>query len=170
MKTTQTELSLWMRRVGIIAVVVVLTSMVACEREAPDVQTPKPKVETSKPVPTKPPVEAAPETSKSADLQKLVGRWIRTDTPYVIEIRTVKDDGTLEAAYYNPNPINIARAGAKEKDHGLEVFVEFDDVNYRGSTYTLLYDKARDILYGNYFQATMRQNYNVAFIRQPQGR
>ena len=95
-----------------------------------------------------------------------MGRWGRTDAPYVIEIKTARDDGTLEAAYYNQRPINVARAEAKEKDHGLEVFVELRDVNYPGSTYTLVYDRAKDQLHGIYYQAVARQNFEVVFVRQ----
>ena len=57
-------------------------------------------------------------------------------------------------------------AEAKDKNHGLEVFVELRDVNYPGSTYTLAYDRAKDLLQGVYFQATMRQSYDVIFFRQ----
>ena len=78
----------------------------------------------------------------------------------------VRDDGTLKAAYYNPGPINVALAEARDKDHGLEVFVELRDVNYPGSTYTLMYDRAKDQLHGIYYQAVSKQNYEVVFVRQ----
>jgi hypothetical protein len=158
----------------LVIAIVVLVSIFACERETPpDSSSARPPVKASKPVPAKPPSQALRETAppkapapQPVDFKKLVGRWVRTDSPYVIEIRAARDDGTLEAAYYNPRPINIARAEARKKSHGLEVFVEMDDVNYRGSTYTLTYDRANDQLKGVYFQATMRQSYNISFTRQ----
>ena len=97
----------------------------------------------------------------------VVGRWIRTDTPYVIDIKSAGQDGTLQAAYYNPRQINISVAEARGKNGTLEVFVELRDVNYPGSTYTLTYDKAKDLLIGVYFQAVMQQKYNVSFRRMP---
>ena len=47
-------------------------------------------------------VSHAAAISKPVNVQKLVGRWLRTDSSYVIEIREVSPDGTLRAGYYNP--------------------------------------------------------------------
>ena len=101
------------------------------------------------------------------DPGKLTGRWLRPDGGYIIEILNVHDEGTLEAAYYNPNPINIARAEWKVEDNRLRIYIKFDDVNYPGSTYTLDYFPDRDLLIGAYFQAVQQQSYYVEFIRQP---
>jgi hypothetical protein len=103
----------------------------------------------------------------SVDPQKLIGRWVRTDTPYVIEIQGAGDEGRLQAAYYNPRPINVSVAEARDKNGKLEVFVELRDAGYPGSTYTLTHDKGRDLLHGVYFQAAVRQSYNVVFMRAP---
>jgi hypothetical protein len=100
------------------------------------------------------------------DFQTLVGQWVRIDTPYVIDIESTNQDGTLQAKYYNPRPINVSVARAREKNGTVEVFVELRDVNYPGSTYTLTYDRTRELLMGVYFQATMQQKYNVVFRRQ----
>ncbi len=171
MKTTPSALERWTSRVGIALAVVALTSMVACEREASDTPSAKPDVKAPERVPAKPSDDAVrqtpPPTSQPVDLKPLVGRWSRTDGGYVIDIQTVEDDGTLKAAYYNPGPINVARAEARNKDYqGLEVFVELRDVNYPGSTYTLVYDRAKDQLHGIYYQAVAQQNYEVVFVRQ----
>jgi hypothetical protein len=99
------------------------------------------------------------------DLRILVGRWVRTDTPYVIEIKAANEDGTLQAAYYNPRSINVSRAEARDKNGKTQVFLELRDVNYPGSNYTLTYDRARDLLHGVYFQAVMKENFDVAFRR-----
>jgi hypothetical protein len=107
------------------------------------------------------------KTPVKIDTAKLTGRWLRPDGGYIIEILKVHDKGTLEVAYYNPNPINIARAEWKEEDNRLKIFILFDDVNYPGSTYTLDYFPDRDLLIGAYFQAVQQQSYYVEFIRQP---
>jgi len=106
------------------------------------------------------------KTAVKIDTGKLTGRWVRPDGGYIIEILNVHDEGTLEAAYYNPNPINIARAEWKEEDNRLKIFILFDDVNYQGSTYTLDYFPDRDLFIGAYFQATQQQTYYVEFTRQ----
>jgi hypothetical protein len=38
-------------------------------------------------------------------------------------------------------------------------------VNYPGCTYTLRYDATADQLFGQYFQATQQQTYDVTFAR-----
>ncbi|MHC4679205.1 MAG: hypothetical protein ACYTEK_10950 [Planctomycetota bacterium] len=118
-------------------------------------------------------LESVSHTEAIAELvnmQKLVGRWLRTDSPYVIEIREVSPDGTLRAGYYNPQPINVSAAKAKSKNGITEVFVELSDAGYPGSRYTLNYDPQDDVLEGTYFQATFQQNYNITFVRMPPDR
>lgn len=110
-------------------------------------------------------VSPAAAISEPVNMQKLVGRWLRTDSPYVIEIREVSPDGTLRAGYYNPQSINVSTAKVENKNGTLQVFVELHDAGYPGSNYTLNYNPQNDALEGTYFQATLRQNFNVAFIR-----
>jgi len=109
---------------------------------------------------------SAGDASRSPGLESLVGRWVRTDYPYVIDIRAVDYDGSVEASYYNPRPIRVARAEVRPERGQLVVTVELRDVNYPGSTYTLVYDRDRDLLLGEYFQAVERQTFAVAFARQ----
>ena len=99
------------------------------------------------------------------DYRPLVGRWQRTDGGYVIEIRRVEADGTMEARYFNPRPINVSQAKASSFEGNVKVDVELRDTGYPGSTYTLLYDPKRDLLLGLYYQAVQRQNYDVIFVR-----
>jgi hypothetical protein len=40
----------------------------------------------------------------------LRGRWVRPDGGYVIEVRDAQAGGRLDAAYFNPRPINVSRA------------------------------------------------------------
>lgn len=103
--------------------------------------------------------------SAPADLQTVVGRWQRSDGGYVLEIRSVTDDGTAEVVYLNPKPVNVSLAQASDWRGTATLFVEFDDVNYRGSTYELVHDVGRDLLVGTYFQATLGQTFEVVFTR-----
>ena len=100
-----------------------------------------------------------------AGFQKLAGRWLRPDGGYVMEIKTPQDNGKLEAAYFNPDPIHVARAEASWQDSTLKAFIELRDVNYPGSTYRLSYDPGNDRLTGTYFQAVARETYEVFFVR-----
>ena len=111
---------------------------------------------------------AAADTSQSvrkADKQRLVGRWVRPDGGYVLELKGVGKGGSLQAAYFNPRPINVSRAELGRKDGRITVFVELRDVNYPGSTYSLHYDPKSDRLLGTYFQAVERQLFEVEFER-----
>jgi hypothetical protein len=97
--------------------------------------------------------------------QKLQGRWQRDDGGYIIDIRSVDATGKLTAAYLNPRPINVAKAEASMLGESLLVFIELRDVNYPGSTYSLTYESAADRLTGTYFQAALKQSYDVTFTR-----
>lgn len=94
----------------------------------------------------------------------LIGRWLRPDGNYIIQIDKIIDDKTIEARYFNPRPIHIARAEILNAE-GLRIYIEFHDVGYEGSSYDLRYDPENDALTGNYFQATYGQTYQIGFIR-----
>jgi hypothetical protein len=106
----------------------------------------------------------AAETPKPA-FEKLTGRWQRADGGYIIEVRSVEPGGRMNAAYFNPRPINVAKAEASQGGGAVSVFIELRDVNYPGSTYSLTYDPANDSLKGIYFQAAIKQTFDVYFIR-----
>lgn len=97
--------------------------------------------------------------------ENLVGSWLRPDGGYVLEIKNAREDGTLQVAYFNPKPINVAVSNWRWTGSNIEIYVEFHDVNYYGSNYKLEYYPAADQLIGNYFQATMEQNFQVVFVR-----
>jgi hypothetical protein len=99
------------------------------------------------------------------DLQKLKGGWRRPDGGYVLAIKSVGENGAMEATYFNPNPIHVAKAEASQHDSLTRVFIELRDVNYPGSTYTLTYEPSSDQLKGIYYQAVERQNFEVVFER-----
>ena len=96
---------------------------------------------------------------------KLAGKWLRADGGYVLELADVGFGGTITASYRNPNPINVSQAAWRLEEGLVIVFVELQDVNYPGSTYTLAYFPDRDALAGYYYQAAQNQSYEVVFER-----
>jgi len=103
------------------------------------------------------------------EFEQLKGRWLRPDGGYVIEIKRLLPQNDLEAAYFNPNPIHVGKAKLYKERGFVKVFIELQDVNYPGSTYTLIYDKESDQLRGVYYQATQQQEFEIAFERMPPG-
>ena len=101
----------------------------------------------------------------SPDMLAIQGRWIRTDAPYVIELRH-SQDGSLQAAYFNPKPIHVGQTETAEQGGLLQIMIELQDVNYPGSTYVLSYDRPQDLLRGIYFHPESKQSYEVGFVRQ----
>ena len=112
-----------------------------------------------------PAVATAADTPMPVDSKRLIGHWERPDGGYILEINEILKDGKLKAAYYNPRPINVARAEFSRKDGALVVYVELRDVNYPGSKYNLKYDPVSDKLIGTYFQAVQGETYSVEFNR-----
>ena len=84
---------------------------------------------------------------------------------YVINIKSVDAGGKLDAAYANPNPLPFARAEAAWDGETLKLFFELRVGGYNGSTYTLTYDPAADVLKGVYYQAVAQQKFDVYFTR-----
>ncbi len=108
---------------------------------------------------------ATPAVRPNPAYEQLAGRWQRPDGGYILEISTVQADGKLQAAYFNPGPINVARALAFKEGDTTKVFVELRDAGYPGCTYSLKYDPQTDQLFGDYFQAAMQETFNVTFAR-----
>jgi hypothetical protein len=102
---------------------------------------------------------------KSVDKSLLVGDWIRTDGSYLIKINNVNEDGTLEAQYFNPKPINVESAKWEEYHGNLKITIVLRDQNYPGSTYSINYLPDGDFLAGEYFQAVERSTFYVEFAR-----
>jgi len=95
----------------------------------------------------------------------LQGRWVRPDGGYIVQIRSVEGSGKMDAGYFNPRPINVSKAQATKEGGKIKVFVELSDAGYPGSTYTLTYDPKEDVLRGVYYQAAVKQSYDVYFTR-----
>jgi hypothetical protein len=123
------------------------------------------KTETPAPPPA-PQTNVAPSAAAiSPELAKLVGKWERPDGGYVVDIRGVDPSGKLDVGYYNPNPINVSRAAAYRDKGATKLVIELRDVNYPGSTYNLELNPQTDQLFGQYFQAALRETYEVVFSR-----
>ena len=105
------------------------------------------------------------QPGKTHDANRLEGRWVRPDGGYVLELRDIKKDGSLKAAYFNPRPVNVHQATWESRAGVITVFVELRDINYPGSKYDLQYDPKSDRLKGAYFQAVEKQTYAIEFVR-----
>jgi hypothetical protein len=68
--------------------------------------------------------------------------------------------------YFNPNPLPFEKAQVRRDGSLLRVSLELRAGGYAGSTYELTYDAASDRLAGIYFQAVMKQKFDVAFARK----
>ncbi|MBL9186653.1 MAG: hypothetical protein JNK23_04180 [Opitutaceae bacterium] len=149
-------------RVACVTAVLSLAALAACTKNEPlPASAAKPSVVASVPTPAAPAVAALPENVK-----KVLGKWLRADGGYVLELRGGDASGVLQAGYFNPKSINVSRAVWMQGGPGLQVAVELNDVGYPGSTYVLTYDAANDRLAGQYTQPSMQQTFDVEFIRQ----
>ena len=116
---------------------------------------------------------SSPETAvpistekKRADFDLLIGRWVRPDGGYVIEVTKIHPDGKVDAAYFNPKPIHVSRSNVSEEGGIMQLFIELQGQGYPGSTYTLKYNSEHDVLVGIYFQAVIKQSFEVVFQRR----
>lgn len=100
-----------------------------------------------------------------AQYNVLLGRWQRPDGGYIIEISRINPDGTMQAAYYNPQPINVSKAVMNGKGSTIDIFIQLNDVGYPGAGYALTYDRQQDALKGTYYQPAVQQRFNVFFKR-----
>ena len=105
-------------------------------------------------------------SAEQPDFKALVGKWARTDGSYTLRIKDVKQDGTVDAGYFNPKEIHIAEATVSDREGLVKLFIRFQDEGYPGSTYTLYYYAEKDALAGFYYQAVMKQTFEVVFIRE----
>ena len=110
---------------------------------------------------------AAPAATPAAAAgpERLIGRWLRSDADYTIEIAGVGPDGKLDARYFNPGPIHVSRAETATQDGKLLMALELQDKNYPGNFYALMYDPGSDSLSGVYNHLGLNQQYEVAFSR-----
>jgi hypothetical protein len=95
----------------------------------------------------------------------LEGRWVRPDGGYTITIKHVGPDGRVDAIYANPRPLPFSKAQATRDGKTIKLFFELTAGGYGGSTYTLTYDPAGDVLRGVYYQAVAREKFDIHFAR-----
>jgi hypothetical protein len=143
------------------AIALVVVAVVFRDRIFPS-DTPAPIPQTTQPAVATRPVATRPAP---VSLDRLVGRWQRKTGGYVLHIKKVHEDGTLDAAYLNPQPVNVARAQTMEQNGLLIVLVMLKDRGYPGNTYTLTYDAAADELTGVYRHRGMGREFDVTFSR-----
>ncbi len=98
--------------------------------------------------------------------QKFIGRWVRSDGGYVINVREVKPDGSVDAGYFNPKSINVSEANVSVWKGFDQLFIKLEDNGYPGSTYKLYYYAEKDQLAGFYYQAVDKETFEVLFRRE----
>jgi hypothetical protein len=108
---------------------------------------------------------ASPTGAEALAFSVLVGRWVRVEGGYVININAVGLDGKIEASYANPKPLPFSTAEATREGNALRLFFELRAGGYGGSTYTLNYDAVSDTLRGVYNQVVVKQKFDVIFVR-----
>jgi hypothetical protein len=108
----------------------------------------------------------APAVAAEVGFDKLKGTWVRPDGGYRIVIGSVGADGRIEAMYFNPNQLPFAKAQASMAGTQLRAAFELRAGGYDGSTYDLTYDPASDRLMGVYYQAVIKQKFDVYFMRK----
>ncbi len=109
------------------------------------------------------------ETAASAekpDFKVIIGEWVRPDGGYIVRVRDVNPDGSVDAGYFNPGKINIAEANVSLWKGLVKLFIKLQDKGYPGSTYTVYYYPKKDALAGFYYQAVTGQTYEVVFFRK----
>lgn len=109
--------------------------------------------------------ERSAKTHAPPVLPHLVGRWVRTDGGYVLDIKAVHDDGKIDAAYLNPRPIHVSKAQAITKGGHVVIVVTLQDRGYPGNMYTLTYDAEADRFEGVYHHRGLGQQFDVKFTR-----
>lgn len=98
--------------------------------------------------------------------EKLLGKWVRKNGGYVLEVSKILENNQVKAAYFNPQKkINVSKSDYSYEDKTLVLFVELNDAGYPGSYYKLKYFAEKDELYGSYFQATQKLTYEVNFAK-----
>jgi hypothetical protein len=107
-----------------------------------------------------------PSVVRKVGLDTLKGTWVRPDGGYRIVVRNIGANGQLEAMYFNPTELPFAKAQASQQNAQLRVFLELRAGGYDGSTYDLTYDSASDRLKGIYYQAVVKQKFDVYFVRK----
>lgn len=135
-----------------------LAAIASCKKAAPEPAA-------ASPAPQTPITKVAPPVPEP--VRKVMGKWMRSDGGYVLEIRGADLSGVLDASYFNPKSIHVSRAIWMQGAEGFQIVVELNDVGYPGATYVLSHDAKGDRLVGKYNQPAMQQSFDIEFVRQP---
>jgi hypothetical protein len=108
---------------------------------------------------------ATAESDEQPDFEVLVGEWVRPDGGYIVRVRGVNPDGSVDVGYFNPGEINVAEARVSLWKGLVKLFIKLQDKGYPGSTYTLYYFAEKDALVGFYDQVAMGKTFEVFFLR-----
>jgi hypothetical protein len=112
------------------------------------------------------PFTCAYAQSNAEEYKKLIGRWVRSEGGYILVIKNVRFDGSIEAEYLNPKPINVSKARVSTESAMINIFVELKDRYYPGNYYELYYDKGADKLIGTYYHLGINQKFEVFFLKE----
>ena len=112
------------------------------------------------------PIAKTAVAAEKPDFKVIIGEWVRPDGGYIIRVRDVNPEGSVDAGYFNPGNINIAEANVSLWKGMVKLFIKLQDKGYPGSTYTLYYYPEKDALAGFYYQAAVGQTYEVVFFRK----
>jgi hypothetical protein len=143
-----------------LAAVAMVAGMSSCKKEASSASS-------AAPASTPAPAKAANAPAVPEPVQKVFGKWMRSDGGYVLEIRGADLSGVVDAAYFNPKSIKVSRAIWMQGPTGFQIVVELNDVGYPGATYVLSHEPQTDRLVGKYNQPAMQQSFDIEFVRQP---
>jgi hypothetical protein len=103
-------------------------------------------------------------SAEQPDFKIFIGEWVRTDGGYIIRVRDIKPDGSVDAEYFNPDKINVEEANVSEWKGLSKLYIKLQDEGYPGSTYTLYYYAEKNALAGFYYQAAIDQTFKVVFL------
>ena len=108
-----------------------------------------------------------PLAAKKAGMEVLSGTWVRPDGGYTIAITNIGPDGQLEAMCFNPGRLPLRRPRQHQ-----EVRRPFAHPSSCVRADTMArptnspYDPASDQLKGIYYQAVVKQKFDVYFVRK----
>jgi hypothetical protein len=118
--------------------------------------------ESSGPQTDRAPARALPDAQAR---DALVGWWLRHDQSYMMVLDAIADDGSAEARYFNPAPVNVSKAEVWLDDDLIRLRLELTDRHYPGNYYELGYVPDRDTWVGLYHHLGKEETYEVYFVR-----
>jgi hypothetical protein len=54
------------------------------------------------------------KAAQAPDFKALIVEWVRPEGGYIIRLKDIKPDGSIDISYYNAKKINIAEANVSE--------------------------------------------------------